>query len=451
LKASLRPLEVILFLVALIGIWRARWWRLGALPIFAAQIALEGYRWQLLPTYFIVLAALLPFKPPHRLSITARVLATGVVGVSALFSLLLPVFQLPAPSGKYPVGTAIYHWVDNKRIDPFVPQSNVPREVMTQVWYPGTSSQNANFAPYVADAQIVMPQLARVLGLPAFVLGHFNLIETHAQSGIPLSSVQDSYPLLIFSPGRAGIRWQDTGLMENLASHGYMVAAVDHPYSSAITVFPDGRSIVIDPSMWPTLDDANYRQIMAERTQWLATDVSFVLDQILSSDLGSKIDPGRIGVIGHSLGGAVAIEVCAQDARFKVGINLDGTIYDSATTLTQPLLLISREQTSFEHELAHVPPDRAQQIIRDEYDGMQSIIDHSPDALWVTVAGAYHYNFTDLPFWSPLTSSLGLTGTLSADRGSEILTGLISPFLDDTFGGKPLTVPNYSEVTIVNR
>src|SRR5690242_5677533 len=109
---------------------------------------------------------------------------------------------------------------------------------------------------------------------------------THAVQGAGFAHAVKRSPVLIFSHGGGEARETYTAQLEDLASHGYAVAAVTHTYEAALAIFPDGRHIVLAPKRWvpskvsgiaglPPAEEAN-----PDRLQWWAEDIGFVLSEL---------------------------------------------------------------------------------------------------------------------------------------------------------------------------
>jgi predicted dienelactone hydrolase len=172
--------------------------------------------------------------------------------------------------------------------------------------------------------------------------------------------------------------------------------------------------------------------------------VTFVLDQLEALNTNDNLFKGRlnldkIGVFGHSLGGSVATRACQLDNRLKAGLDMDAPLFGSvpAEGLTQPFMFMSREKATFQRELAHVPPKTAQEIIDKEYSTMQAALNNSrAPGYYLTLTGLFHYDFTDLSLWSPLTPLLGVTGPISAARAHQIIDAYTLAFFDTYLEGK---------------
>ncbi|MGH9664893.1 MAG: hypothetical protein ACRD9L_10760, partial [Bryobacteraceae bacterium] len=129
-----------------VALARAAIYLLGAL-LALLHLAVAGYRWQMIPAY--LLAALLltslrgaPLPPLSQ--------AAGILLLAGGFTLtnLLPVFSLPDPGGRFPIGSMTFHLTDSSRRERMDPKS--PRELMVQVWYPAQPGSTAPRAPYLS-------------------------------------------------------------------------------------------------------------------------------------------------------------------------------------------------------------------------------------------------------------------------------------------------------------
>jgi len=154
---------------------------------------------------------------------------------------------------------------------------------------------------------------------------------TRSQPG--LQAVEGKFPVVIFSPGMAGNHFDNQNIVEELASHGYCVITVSHPASNLSS---DLAQITPPDDPPPGVKE----RMFAIREQ--AADVLFLVDQIKAGALGPNIDPDRIGVAGHSLGGDTALEACRQSGAIRAGVELDsGTLkHTTQVGVDQPFLTI---------------------------------------------------------------------------------------------------------------
>jgi predicted dienelactone hydrolase len=230
--------------------------------------------------------------------------------------------------------------------------------------------------------------------------------------------------VLVFLPGWGSPREDYSSLCADLASRGYVVVALSHPYESAVSVLADGR--VVGPAAGATILGAN----MADMTPIRAADSRFVLDQLgrlaqvePGSPLVGHLDVQHTGIVGHSMGGAAAAQVVAEDPRFLVGVNLDGTLPEALARgwhLGAPFLWL---QSDGQQQASYLQ-------VRDR------LLAGVPGSELLVVGGTSHTSFTDLStYWSPLGRAL------TGDDGSQALVAATTGDLIAAFVGGPLAGP----------
>ncbi len=425
---------------------------LALLVLFTTlHLFLEGYRWQMVPAYIlVVLLSVLrvarlvkPSMEQRRLkplSIIVGGLGLLFLAIAFALPLLFPVFRFPRPTGPYPVGTVTHHWIDTSRSETFTEDPADHRELMVQIWYPAEPTPRAKSGPYTVDADVIAPVLAKVqFGLPPFVFSHLRHIRTNAIPNAVVAETQPRYPVLLFSPGRGGLRVQNTFQVEELVSHGYVVVGIDHPYAAAATVFPDGRMVPMDSR----LKDKHF---LESKIGVLVGDARFVLDQLETLNASDpngqfqgRLDLSQVGIFGHSLGGIVAAEACHFDARFKAGLNLDTYVPQSVVEsgLSQPFMFITRDTVTMEKELARWDPEKRQAAIDEQMNSIQATFDRlQRKGYLVKIHSMFHYNATDLPLLTPLTSVIGFAGPIDTARAHQIINVYTQAFFDKHLKGQ---------------
>lgn len=318
---------------------------------------------------------------------------------------------LPAPTGPLAVGRTTLHLRDESRADFWVPEQR--RELMVSLWYP-TLLPIGTPAPYVTPQESAL--MVRALNVPGLPEDTFSTVRTHATVDAPPLPLPTQ--LVVLSPGNSLPRSTLTGLAEDLASRGYIAAAVDHTYEAVATTFPDGHTTECQGCQ--SKDRAG-----ASRNR--ASDVSFVINQLTAPDPawagGRLIDPNRIAMVGHSMGGASAIPAMLADPRIRAGINMDGTVHVPADGLDRPFLLLGNPR--------HTP------------DGRDATWANTWSSLtgwkrWLTVTGSEHSAFTDIPL---LFDQLGLPQPegqiISGTRSLELTRAYVSAFLDQHLRAQP--------------
>jgi pimeloyl-ACP methyl ester carboxylesterase len=240
-------------------------------------------------------------------------------------------------------------------------------------------------------------------------------------------------------PGLAALTTNYTSLAEDLASHGYVVVGFDAPYRSIAVVFPDGR--VIKRASQNNLDlvgGAQEKPLANMLLEDWTADTGFALDkleQLNASDpsgrFQGRLDMQRVGMFGHSLGGATALQFCHDDSRCKAGIDIDGLPLGSviADGVMQPFMFLLSDHSG-------EPEAEKRQVMGD----MRSIYERLPAdrRIMITIRWANHYGFSDD---KKNQVAMGLMRTLGrmmdGRRQIAITEHYISTFFDVYLKGAP--------------
>lgn len=227
------------------------------------------------------------------------------------------------------IGSQQYSWEDIDRVDEYYEET---RKVNVQVWYPTDKvSSSGPRTPYLLFEEKLYNRLE---GWSEEDYQSVKEINTASLIGIPIKDKLSKAPLLIFSPSLGGNLSYYTYYAEHFAKKGYIVMGINHLYESEVIVaddkvYPANHSFQDSLQSLKIPEDISaeqYRESMGARQKILAEDIQFSLNQLLSSKrFGSTIDTSRIGIFGHSVGGAGAIYCSILDKRIKAVINLDGT------------------------------------------------------------------------------------------------------------------------------
>ena len=350
-------------------------------------------------------------------------------------------YTLPRPSGKYFIGITYLSFIDDNRKELFDNKQEINREITVKVWYP--SDNRSNPEPYFlnAEAEFVM----KYLQFPEI----YKNLKTNSSRDVPMSSKENKYPILIFSHGFGEHYSQNSILLEELASHGYIVFSISHHYECKFSSFPDGRLIYIDMNsqrfqkimqeqqnpkamelyqkMYNASSDEERMQVLVETSNVLPTiltespkywaeDISFFMDQLESMNnenkiLKDKLDLDRIGVFGMSLGGIATSEICLNDNRIKAGINIDGGLYGTLIDgkLKTPFMFLNSKRF-----LGY---------------GKLFTCESTMDCYSLSVKDSDHYNFSDYSVY-PVPSISFLLGTIDGEKTIEIMNVIVLAFFD---------------------
>lgn len=368
-----------------------------------------------------------------------------VVGLVMLFAVLwhehgTPV-TLPDPTGQYAVGRTTYTWVDNAKTDELSPSPGARREVVAWIWYPAANTPSAPAVEYLPSAW--RSALAQHTGLvmSRFFTRDLSLVKAHSTSDPKVSPDQPSYPVVIMRAGGGALTTDYTTLAEDLASHGYVVVGFDAPYRTTVVVLPNGRVIARPPRYNPESLPTGQANLLINRLLPLWTgDTNFVVRQLHRLNVGDpsgkftgRLDIRRLGMFGHSFGGAQALQFCHDNPQCKAGIDIDGAPYGSVVRdgLRQPFMFIlsdhSREQSPASKQI---------------FAELQSIYDRLPNGRYfITIRGANHFSFSDqMLVKCPLLISLmrfGGLARLGGRRGLAITAVYVHTFFDMHLKGAP--------------
>ena len=339
---------------------------------------------------------------------------------------------LPAPSGRYPVGRRSFDWTDSGRPDPWAPGKG-PRRLSVWLWYPaadgpGTSGSPAPYAPG-AWGQLHLPAPVGIAETS------FAEVRTHARSDVPPAAGR--FPVVVLEPGLGLAAPQYQSLAEDLASHGYLVAGVTPTYSANLTVL-GGRAVRSDGAGNPS-GFAGGRSPAAVSTArrllavWVA-DARFAARRVAGLDrrgpLAGHADTARTLYLGHSFGGAAALQACAEDRRCAGAADLDGGEYGRVTRtgLRTPVLLVG-------HDGSCVTGTCRPRAAGDRADRRVAVrmLHRSHGPAWaVTIADSAHFSFTDYATYylaAPLRFLIPL-GSVDGSRGLRLTAAYVAAFAD---------------------
>jgi len=384
---------------------------------------------------------------PFCLFINAAAQTVAPASVSSRRNASADEIVLPKPTGSYRVGRASFHRVDRSRLEPLTEDPSDHREVLFQIWYPAEPAGGtvARYLDSVPDDEVFHY---------AFV-GIDRLMKTrsHALTGVNVSGARKQYPVIIFSHGLGRVAAHYTVFLENLASRGYIVVGVDSPFFSSALKMPDGR-IIQNRSQRYQKQGAREEEAVVQ-----AQDLIFVLNELGRIDktevdigLAGRLDLRHVGVFGHSRGGFTAPHACLLDSRFLACLNLDGyplTPAVMAQGIRQPYMHIEElapwlpPPTDEQLKTANQTREEAnKQALEAEQRRDKTFSKMSSGVYLVTVKGAMHNSFSDMPFIAPERYS---NIEINAERALTITNAYILAFFDRYLKGQQQSLLNASD------
>ncbi|KAI1401715.1 platelet-activating factor acetylhydrolase, isoform II-domain-containing protein [Hypoxylon fuscum] len=333
---------------------------------------------------------------------------------------------LPELTGPHSIGLRNLELVDYDRVDPFSP-SDSPRDLMVTLYYPTStaSSLHRPLAPQFSPA--TASYVDSLLTLPP---GTASSLTTRAHLDAPLGNEGSQAPVLLFSHGFGFTRGLYTSLLQDLASWGWIAVAVDHPYDAAVVEYPDGRTVHARNWSWPL--DAPVRELVLNTR---VADLLFVLEQLGGTDklkgglhmqqltdrtiendtLAPIFNVSRVVALGHSFGGATAVEALLNSSAVIAAADLDGFLYGPVVRLgtEKPVLVLG-----FPEHFATDDPTAA--------PGWPALHGWKKD---FTVAGTVHESYTDYPVFADIWGDEGPeAGNVAGKRMVEIQRTYIDAF-----------------------
>lgn len=316
-----------------------------------------------------------------------RVLVAVAVAIIAL-PLIASVVRLaiPAPSGPHAIGRMRLSWTDPSRSEHLTAVESDRREVIAEVWYPARA-RSGHRAPYFPDLTRVAAGLARSGEINRFQAWGLRFVRAHGRAQAAPADAVAPFPVVVLSPGNATNAEFYASFSEDLASHGFVVVGINHPYDVGAVALDDGSIAVLAPT------DSPGQEFTAVRVVERVADVRFTLDRLAelnegAGPLAGRLDLARIGVMGHSLGGLAAAQACVADARFDACLNLDGlqdggpfSVKAGEPIPQQPFLFITKEAAL--------------------HPRLEALLATVPTYSRVIIPEAAHRDFSDGPLFEP--------------------------------------------------
>ena len=312
----------------------------------------------------------------------------------------LPKFKLPKLQGKYLVGQINLDLTDIDRLELYKKEEE-NRRLQITVWY----SISKGIGKSLEYPKEVLSALQKVIKLPAWLFTHVGKIKTHCYEEGEAAELQGKSPLIIYSPGNSSTRFQNMAVIEQLVSLGYTVIGVDHPYTSNDIAFEDG-TIAYRNLTFEEKDTALYEKEVVIR----AEDLAFVLRKIknnpglIDETIWRNIDFERIGVLGHSYGGATASWLMSENTDIKAGLSYDGGLWGPITQkgFQKPFLYLSASETlGLRYGADKERADFVESVVQNLKEAYRNSGDNAKAIL---LENYNHYSFTDLTLFSPLLS-----------------------------------------------
>jgi len=192
--------------------------------------------------------------------------------------------------------------------------------------------------------------------------GLFNRAVTSAEIDAQPEPGSAARPVVIISSGFGSYLEFSTTLIERIASHGYVVIAVQPEVAAEAAVETPTEA----------MRDARLAQ--------MTSALDYLTDPTLA-DLVGPVDLDRVALGGHSYAGSIAFNTALVDARVSAAFDLDGSLFEAAQTTSTaiPSLILSAMDGSAQDER------------------IASLLSDAPNTVAVGLLEATHFDLTDMP------------------------------------------------------
>lgn len=379
--------------------------------------------------------------------------------------------ELPAPSGPFGIGRIGYDWIDTSRPDRYSSDPNAHRRLMVYLWYPTSQKSAATKGEYLPGAKQMDADAGAQAAMrddhgaiwPLIVSG---AIHSHAVDNAAAAKKPATFPTILLSHGSGGSGFGYTSLIEDLVSHGYVIAAIEHTYGAGAVVFPGGEIFLQHhdsppPGLTPDERFKRMAESIGAGITEGATDVRFVLDKLTlinrgeseHSPLAGKLDLHAVAAMGHSAGAEFAARACQLDARFKACVDLDGGMvpvaalpeYPDGAIQKQPLLFLEANPTESKMFGTH---EQHEAYFKKKEEQFKTCCPPGSYAVELRSPGITHGSFSDDPL---LESGDRVSDADIARHNLDLIEMYVRGFLDLTLQGRQETLLNStqsSEVTV---
>lgn len=389
---------------------------------FALHYFLEGLRWQMCFVYFITFSLVFfynnrRFKKNRWLGKTLLIVCLLITLFTGVIAKMIPVFHLPNTTSNYSVGTQNFLLKGTKEDT---------RELKVKFWFPSSRTGN----PDGIYTENPSESLDGLMGMPGFVFGHLKLVKTGTFKKAEVIENPNKLPLVLYSHGATSTNLDNTALLQQIASNGFIVVAIDYNFSFDAYGLSKAKASTLDFNTQKAFVTDLIEKVVPKQVE----DILFTLREVGDKNfpLFDHIDFDNIALIGHSLGGTTAIDASLNLQGVKSIINIDGPINPrSMDELALPLLYISSYSPHLSRNILEkkgVPDvELYQKVKKWELENVQWLSDNdTSDFHWVRFKDAGHLDFTDVPFILPIMTTEGY----DKYKGHRLKSTIAIDFLD---------------------
>ena len=373
---------------------------------------------------------------------------------------------LPKLNGQFKVGRTTVYLKEEGR--PALFNTKSPREWVATIFYPAIPETTSTPGPYAEEP---LKTAYTNYALTEDSAGVLDRISSNAYWNAPANHAHGAFPILLFSPGGGEQPLFYSTLLEEISSHGYVVVAVPEPFDTPVIPLPDGRILTSDQMAKLCKQDEACKKAISggesaiqEVTDKLkdnrARDMIFTLTQLEQVNLENPLLAGvldleKVGVFGHSYGGASSVRVAQLDDRIDAVAVLDSDIFlvipEDSEALSQAVMYMTA--SNIDANVQELEEISKRNTLAAAYLGK------STPYYFINIAGTTHQSFqSDAMFLAPYISIGGESVTLNASnttpaRVTQVISTYVTVFFDQHLTGVEQALltgssDSYPEVTI---
>jgi hypothetical protein len=255
-----------------------------------------------------------------------------------LFTLIQSAQAAEAPfpplNGKFPIGVREVQFTQVGRPEllfPGNPSTCDLRNSLKSRIFPVTIYYPSNASAGVSE-DYLPHSLVSSYGVPPSIA----TLKKRSALNVDVSKIQPSYPVVIFSPGLSIPAQFYAATLEEIASHGWIVVAISHPYISGYVELPEFNCALTSTELPSTREDI--LKMLRTSTLEMSKDYDFLLESLTQNfqagmPIYRSMDLNRISWMGHSIAGMASTIYCSKaGSRCRAAINLDGGDYSGEET-----------------------------------------------------------------------------------------------------------------------
>lgn len=349
---------------------------------------------------------------------------------------------LPPPTGPFPTGRSTFRWIDETRDEASTMDPSDKRELLIHLWYP---TEHRGRSPYLLSAGRVLPFLPK------------GTADVSANLELPVSADAlifrgRRYSVAVFSPGKGVNAVHYSSLYQDLASRGFVVAAIDHPYDAPVVVFPGGRSLLPLPKQARPPQEGSDLDLQHQAADFRARDILSVRDALAQmnadphSPFVGRFDLSKLFAVGHSLGGMAAFRACQLEPSIVACVNIDGGYRARPYPATVQASGIEPAFLWLRRPLYEFTDTQLKQVglTRSEFEEeiamgsrvMRAVVKGGFDVR-LPHAGIDHMDFSDVPL---LQKDISPSSRAARSLTVEMMRSWVRDFLEASVDGRPSRV-----------